>query len=626
LSLTNLVSFGLAALIVYLPMAWYLLSHPAQFTARAGSVMVWNFLDTPAAILSELGRNVLRVAGFFCCAGSPNPIFGLPGYPGSPFLLLPFLLIGLVWAIANWRNLFLRLAALWWLVGIGPSVLAIEAPHPWRMIVAVVPTAILIALGLILSTYWLQSRFPLLASRSSLPALALYGLALLLILLPTPNLFRAYFIAWTELQATRGIYDYAAIAIRDEVLSRANQADPIYLPLARINDSTLLYYLGGSFERNAAVTANPADQAVVISPDKFTADPTWVRLHHGVITLLPPLTAAGQKLIQTALAGDTTQPIRTGDGETVARLALLPTDPALYLQQPTEPLTATFGPLDLVGAAYESVVDPAQPALPVTLYWQANQPTSDEYEVLVRLVDDLGRAWGNGDARPADWVYPTSFWRPGLDQIAAQHQVRLTEATPLPPGRYWLAISVFEPAQNRRLPLAAAVGRDSPDTLFVGPLKSPLPPPPALAPLAAGAVTFGDIAKLVGTSLAQSSVRPGESLEFELLWESLGQPELDYTVFSHLLDEHDRLVAGYDSQPVDGSYPTSLWGRGERILDRRRLPIPDSLPPGRYRLAIGLYYQPTGQRLPAQLADGAVVGQDRYMFTQPITVAGRESH
>ena len=632
LRLANLASFGLAALVVYLPMAWYLLSYPAQFTARAGSVMIWNFLDSPSEILSELGRNVLRVAGFFCCTGSPNPIFGPPGYPGSSLLLLPFLLIGLVGAVANWRNLFLRLVALWWLIGLVPSILAIEAPHPWRMIVAIVPTAILIALGLILSIDWLQSRFPLLVPRptlsaprstSSAPRSTPYLLALLLILLPTSALFRAYFIDWTRLQATRGAYDYAAITLRDEILSRANQPEPLYLPLTRLNDSTLLYYLSGSFERNAAVTTSPAEKASAISPDRNATDSTWVRLQNGIATLLPPLTAAGQELIQTALAGDAAQPIRTGDGETVAQLAFLPTDPVLYLQQPTVALTATFGPLDLTGATYPPLIEPAQATFPVTLFWQANRPTSNEYEILVRLVDDQGRAWGNGDARPADWVYPTSFWRPGLDQIAAQHEVRLTEGTALPPGRYWLALSVFDPAQNRRLPLTA-VGSNSLDTLLVGPLKSPLPAPPPLDPLAAGDITFGDIIRLVGARLDQSSVWPGDSLEFELLWQSLGQPELDYTVFSHLLDEQDQIVAGYDSQPVNDSYPTSLWSPGERVLDRHLLPIPASLPPGRYHLAIGLYYQPTGQRLPAQLTDGTIIDQGRYIFTRPITVEAPE--
>ena len=152
----------------------------------------------------------------------------------------------------------------------------------------------------------------------------------------------------------------------------------------------------------------------------------------------------------------------------------------------------------------------------------------------------------------------------------------------------------------------------------------PLPPASALPPLAAGDVTFGQVARLVGLRLKQTTVSPGQPLEFSLLWESLERPELDYTVFTHLLDEHGQLVAGHDSQPVDGSYPTSIWSLQERILDPRQLPIPENLPPGRYRLALGLYYQPTGQRLPVYLPDGALADQGRFILPQLITVEGRE--
>src|SRR6185503_14719410 len=60
--------------------------------------------------------------------------------------------------LKNWRDLFSRLIALWWLSGIARSIIAIEAPHPLRMIVALVPTAILVALGLINFSIWLESR------------------------------------------------------------------------------------------------------------------------------------------------------------------------------------------------------------------------------------------------------------------------------------------------------------------------------------------------------------------------------------------------------------------------------------------------------------------------------------
>ncbi len=612
----GLLLFAAVAGVVFAPMGWYLLTHPAQFTERAGSVMVWNFLNTPAAIAAEIGHNALRVAGFFCCAGSPNPIFGLPGYPGLSPLLAPFLLLGLALALKNWRNLFYRLAALWWLIGVAPSVIAIEAPHPLRMLAALPATAILVALGLSqvpMISYQLSKKLP--------PRFQSYGLhyllPILLILLPLPGLFRAYFIDWTARQDTRGAYDYGAIAIRDAVLAHADDSTAVYLPLARFGDSPLLYYLSGSFVREARTTVTPAPNAIVIAPEKNAADTAWVRLFNGKATVLPPLNPFGQQLIQSALAGDAAQTIFIPfSNEPAARLAPLAQNPAPYIQGVTDVFEASFGAFELTGATYPQII--ASPgALPVTLFWQANRPVRDEVEVLVRLVDDSQRAWGNGDARPTGWAYPTSWWRPGLDQIAAQHQVQLDNA--LPPGRYRLAISVFDPATGQRWPLAG--GRsDSPDTFFIGPLKAPLPPPADQPPLLPGPPLFGNEIELLGYRLEPASLTPGGSVRLDLLWQAQTTPAQDYTVFIHLLDEAGNQLGGSDSPPLAGSYPTSIWSPGERILDPHTLPLPADLPAGDYRLALGLYHQPTGQRLSLSLPDGSPAPDGRWLLPQPLSI------
>jgi hypothetical protein len=497
------------------------------------------------------------------------------------------------------------------------------------MIVAVVPHAILIALGLISFANWLQkrlsasaSRFPLHISRFTKHPWPLWA-ALALILLPLPSLFRAYFIDWTELQATRGAYDYGAIAIRDKILEHTDADIPIYLALTRFNDSTLLYYLSGSFRRQAVLSVPPADRALVISPERNEKEATWVHLQHQTATVLPPLTSEGQQLIQAALASDSASPIDTPDGEIVARLAPLPTDPAHLLEQASRPVTAAFGPARLTGATYTWEIDPAMDEFPVTLYWQARQQMTDEYEVLLRLVDDRRRTWGNGDARPNDWVYPSTFWRPNLDHIAAQHHLALTESDTLAHGRYWLAVSLFDPAQNRRLPLTAGES-DSPDTFFIGPLKVPLPPAPPIPPLPGETVTFGDVATLSGLAVDRSQVVAGEPIRFTLLWEALTTPAADYTVFAHLLASDDNLVVGHDIQPVNSSYPTTIWSPGERIADSHTLPTPDSLPPGQYQVTIGLYHQPTGVRLPLYFPSGTTDPQGSFVLPHIITVESRK--
>jgi hypothetical protein len=64
--------------------------------------------------------------------------------------------------------------------------------------------------------------------------------------------------------------------------------------------------------------------------------------------------------------------------------------------------------------------------------------------------------------------------------------------------------------------------------------------------------------------------------------------------------------------------PTSQWARDEVIVDERTVPIPDDLPPGDYRLVVGLYRADTGERLPV-LAPTGVVMNDGLVLPIAIT-------
>ena len=51
-----------------------------------------------------------------------------------------------------------------------------------------------------------------------------------------------------------------------------------------------------------------------------------------------------------------------------------------------------------------------------------------------------------------------------------------------------------------------------------------------------------------------------------------------------------------DRPPLDGAYPTSTWLPGQTIADPRTIPL-DGVPPGMYRLIVGVYNPETQQRL-----------------------------
>jgi hypothetical protein len=86
-------------------------------------------------------------------------------------------------------------------------------------------------------------------------------------------------------------------------------------------------------------------------------------------------------------------------------------------------------------------------------------------------------------------------------------------------------------------------------------------------------------------------------------WQAQTPPLADYTVFVQLIDtDTGQRVAGIDTQPMAGAWPTSRWVRGEVVLDEYLLAVPPDIAPGAYYVIAGLYRPETGQRL--ALADG----------------------
>jgi hypothetical protein len=114
------------------------------------------------------------------------------------------------------------------------------------------------------------------------------------------------------------------------------------------------------------------------------------------------------------------------------------------------------------------------------------------------------------------------------------------------------------------------------------------------------------------------AVRAGESVHVTLEWQSLAPAEDSYTVFVHLIDAGNNLVApGPDYTPLGGAAPTHLWIPkwlpGQRMLDPYRLPIPAGLGPGTYYVEVGLYEMTSQRRLHIQDAAG-YYGGDRYVL------------
>jgi hypothetical protein len=132
-----------------------------------------------------------------------------------------------------------------------------------------------------------------------------------------------------------------------------------------------------------------------------------------------------------------------------------------YEQLDGEPVgTFQAGAIELM----ESTLDYQQNAvkLPIALVWQTNGKAQGDYKVFVHLYDDVSQPpVAQMDMRPGDGTLSPGNWLPGV--IRDTIEVDLTD---VPPGKYHVAIGMYDPLTNERLRPDA--GGDQDGRLFIG--------------------------------------------------------------------------------------------------------------------------------------------------------------
>lgn len=229
---------------------------------------------------------------------------------------------------------------------------------------------------------------------------------------------------------------------------------------------------------------------------------------------------------------------------------------------------------------------------PLTLYWQAQSKPALDYAAAVQVIDAAGTVRETATFRPGNPSFPTTAWNAGETWV---DKTSLTVDASAAGGDATLTLGLVNAASGQAVGSPVALAH-----VKINTRQHDFTLPKPQQPLSAN---FDNKIKLLGYNLASSILRPSESLNLTIYWQSLAPVKDRYSVFVHLLDASGNLVAQRDSEPEEGAAPTTSWLQGEVIADTYVVSLPPALAPGDYVLETGIYLAATGTRLP--LADQA---------------------
>jgi hypothetical protein len=262
--------------------------------------------------------------------------------------------------------------------------------------------------------------------------------------------------------------------------------------------------------------------------------------------------------------------------------------------------------LRLLGYSLEKDAVLAGEPVKLRLYWQALEEMQEAYRLQLALQGADGHVHWQAESDLVHTDHPTTEWRPGE---------LLYELYPIPTdaitatGEVTITLNLLDEQDRPVLDRPIGLAR-----LWVQSLRPSFDVPPTVD--LAHEVDFGYNITLLGYELDPGPVRPGDGFNVKLYWQARQEMEKNYKVFVHLYDAEGNIIAQRDRMPGLGTRPTSGWQAGEVVADRLTVPVGVEVPAGRYRLAVGLYDEGTGERLPVYGPDGERLQEGRVFLGQ----------
>jgi hypothetical protein len=271
---------------------------------------------------------------------------------------------------------------------------------------------------------------------------------------------------------------------------------------------------------------------------------------------------------------------------------------------PQFPLNLTFGnQLQLLG--FDVIEKPFHREVSVRLYWQALTDLTDELTIWPQFYDDFGQPLTDPLSQPsvASRWYPPAHWQ--TDEV-----IRIQTLPQNLGETFHLGLAVihgqdFADTHQRLGVEGAEMSYDQATWAQLASFQwtnwelDTLAPAPTLLDFEPTDQIFAKGLRLTGYHLPGQPINSDEPLKLILSWKTSEPLPIDYTIFLHLVDSQNNILAQNDAQPFWlAPYPTRRWPSNQMILDSHMIQPP--LPVGSYQLRLGLYDWQTFERLPLE--------------------------
>ncbi|MBI5305058.1 MAG: glycosyltransferase family 39 protein [Chloroflexi bacterium] len=196
----------------------------------------------------------------------------------------------------------------------------------------------------------------------------------------------------------------------------------------------------------------------------------------------------------------------------------------------------------------------------VDLVW--GNITSTDLRASLRLVDPNGNTWMQDDR----------------DVTQGTHRIGFSVDTGTPPGTYALQLRLYRARDGSVL---------RPDHLALGAIQVTAPAQSNLAAIPQRVnADFANGARLVGSTLPEKPIRPGDPTSLALFWQAPRAIAQDFNVAIQIEDERGNVYASTQAAPARGIYPATRWQIGELVRDPQSFTLRGDTPDGAYRVTV----------------------------------------